>query len=70
MNNWLQAFDILGCVMGQKHPECCFELCFFMDKNPTVAQHGGITIKTAAGVWRCSLISAGASRLWISGFPL
>lgn len=26
MNNWLQAFAVLGCVMGLKHRERCSEL--------------------------------------------
>lgn len=31
MCNWLQAFSVLGCIMGQKHPERCSELFIYMD---------------------------------------
>lgn len=31
INNWLQAFAVLGCIMGQKHPERCSELFVYLD---------------------------------------
>lgn len=31
MNIWLQAFAVLGCIMGQKQPERCSELFIYMD---------------------------------------
>lgn len=36
MNNWLQAFSVLGCVMGQRHPERCL---FFWTRY--TKSHGG-----------------------------
>lgn len=31
ISNWLQAFAVLGCIMGRKHPERCSELFRYMD---------------------------------------
>lgn len=31
IGNWLQAFAVLGCVLGQKHPERCSELFVYLD---------------------------------------
>lgn len=31
MSNWLQEFSVLGCLMGQKHPERCSELFVYLD---------------------------------------
>lgn len=42
MNNWLQAFAVLGCVMGQKHPERCSELFVYLDSvYSAYKSHGG-----------------------------
>ncbi|XP_069605972.1 uncharacterized protein [Ranitomeya imitator] len=42
INNWLQAFAVLGCVMGEKHPERCSELFIYMDSiYSSYKSHGG-----------------------------
>lgn len=42
MNNWLQAFSVLGCVMGQRHPDRCSELFVYMDSvYNAYKSHGG-----------------------------
>lgn len=42
MNNWLQAFSVLGCLMGQRHPERCSELFIYMDSvYSAYKSHGG-----------------------------
>ncbi|KAM4043804.1 uncharacterized protein ACNLHF_014087 [Anomaloglossus baeobatrachus] len=42
INNWLQAFAVLGCVMGQRHPERCSELFIYMDSiYSSYKAHGG-----------------------------
>lgn len=42
MNNWLQAFSVLGCAMGQRHPERCSELFLYMDSvYSAYKSHGG-----------------------------
>lgn len=42
MNNWLQAFSVLGCVMGQRHPERCPELFTYFDSvYSAFKSHGG-----------------------------
>lgn len=42
MNNWLQAFSVLGCVMGQRHPERCSELFVYLDSvYSAYKSHGG-----------------------------
>ncbi|XP_075203963.1 uncharacterized protein LOC142310334 isoform X1 [Anomaloglossus baeobatrachus] len=42
MGNWLQAFSVLGHVMGQKHPERCSELFAYMDLiYNAYKSHGG-----------------------------
>lgn len=43
MNNWLQAFAVLGCVMGHKHPERCSQLFVYLDTiYNTYKMHGGL----------------------------
>lgn len=43
MNNWLQAFSVLGCVMGEKHPERCSELFIYLDFiYSAYKSHGGL----------------------------
>lgn len=42
MGNWLHAFLVLGCMMGQKHPERCSELFIYMDLVYSAYKfHGG-----------------------------
>ncbi|XP_069584840.1 uncharacterized protein [Ranitomeya imitator] len=42
INNWLQAFAVLGCVMGEKHPERCSELFIYLDSiYNSYKAHGG-----------------------------
>lgn len=42
MNNWLQAFAVLGCVMGEKHPERCSQLFVYFDTiYNAYKSHGG-----------------------------
>lgn len=35
MNNWLQEFAVLGCIMGQKHPERCSQLFVYPNAYKT-----------------------------------
>ncbi|XP_069813242.1 uncharacterized protein [Dendropsophus ebraccatus] len=42
MNNWIQAFAVMGCVMGQRHPERCQELFIYFDTiYNAYKSHGG-----------------------------
>lgn len=44
MNNWLQAFTVLGCIMGQKHPKQCSQLFIYLDTiYNTYKTHGGMS---------------------------
>lgn len=42
MNKWFQAFAVLGCMMGEKHPEWCSELFIYLDfVYSAYKAHGG-----------------------------
>lgn len=63
MNNWLQAFSVLGCLMGQRHPERCSELFIYMDSVYNAYKAlGGNTMRISAGGSRCSQKLGGGLR--------